>query len=129
MDRFLGAEGLEDPAYMSLGVVYDLLDLDPPAIPDVSGWRAVAWRQLWPERILLNGSEGREAHHRRQMMLPFLGRGRVAEAASSLATISLPPKVMLDFYHPDTSGPYPWRLAVGRWRRASERRRRVESKS
>ena len=129
VDLFLTVEGLEVPGYLTLQAVYAFLELDPPAVPEVSGWRSIGFQSIWPNRILLNGSVGREAHHRRQMLLPFLGRGRFAEAASSLALTAVPPRTMLDYYHPDTSGSYWWRLAVGRWRRAGERRRRVASRS
>jgi hypothetical protein len=127
IDRLLEGEGLEVPAWLSLRTVYELLGLDPPRHRVPSGWRARAWRRIWPEEICLNGYAGRVQHHRRQMLVPALGRGRLRDTMASARFVMLPPRPMLDYYHPDTSGPYAWRLAVGRWRRARERRDNVRS--
>jgi hypothetical protein len=127
IERFLEREGLEEPAWLSLRTIYDLLGLDTPRHRVPSGWRARAWGKIWPEEICLNGQTGRIQHHRRQMLVPALGRGRLRDTMASARFVILPPPPMLDYYHPDTSGPYAWRLAVGRWRRARERRDDVGS--
>ena len=127
IDRFLEQEGLEVPAWLSLRTIYELLGLEAPRHGVPSGWRAKAWGKIWPEEICLNGYAGRVQHHRRQMLVPALGRGRLRDTMASTRFVILPPRPMLDYYHPDTAGPYPWRLAVGRWRRARERRVDVKS--
>ena len=127
IDRFLEREGLEIPAWLSLRTIYELLGLDAPVLRIPSGWRARAWERIWPKEICLNGDTGRIQHHRRQMLVPFIGRGRLRDTLASTRFVALPPRPMLDYYHPDTAGPYPWRLAVGRWRRARERRDEIKS--
>lgn len=127
IDGFLEREGLEVPAWLSLLKIYGLLGLEAPVRRIPSGWRASAWARIWPDEICLNGDTGRIQHHRRQMLVPFICRGRLRDTFASTRFVVLPPRPMLDYYHPDTSGPYAWRLAVGRWRRARERMDEIKS--
>ncbi len=127
IDDFLHDEGLEVPAYLTLQATYEALDLDPPATPEVTGWRAAAWRTLWPEQDRLQGRLSQVRHHRRQALLPLLGRGRAREGMARIWHAAFPPEVVLDYHDPDTPGPYPWRLLVGRAHRIIDRRRTARS--
>lgn len=125
IDSFLRTEGLEAPAYLTLEALYAELGRNTPPIPEVAGWRPYAYRALWPERIRLNGRIGWVGHHRRQLWIPMIGRGRTREGMAHLRTSLIPPPVILDLYNADVSGSYLRRLAVGRWRRILKRRETI----
>ncbi len=122
VDDFLGHEGLSVLVYETLDTVYETLSLPNPRPVPQRGWRRKAWQLLWPERIRLGGHSGRVAHHRRQFWFPFLMPGRELDGIKAIAGLAFPPRTLMDHYHPDTEGPYLWRLAVGRMRRTRERR-------
>jgi hypothetical protein len=126
VDAFVRQEGLENLVYEALETVHETLGLASPVHPDVPGWQKQAWRALWPEAIRLDGHAGRIAHHRRQFWIPMLMSGRRWDGIKATATLAFPPRALMDHYHPDTTGPYLWRLAVGRTRRRRERRQSIE---
>jgi len=125
IDQFVRREGLDTHFYRALEVVFTTLGLTPPAHAHPKGWRAVAWDTLWPASLRLNGLVGRAEHHRRQLWVPFTMRGRLGSATSALLGQTFPPRSLLDYYYPDTSGAYPRRLTAGRLKRARERRHRI----
>ncbi len=127
IDRFLRTEGLDTHVYLSLGNVYETLSLSAPSHPEPAGWRAVMWRRMWEPSVQLRGDVGWLSHHRRQYWIPLTARGRAAEALWRWLRTIFPTRVLLDYYHPTTHGPYLWRLTVGRFRSAAMRRREVRN--
>ena len=124
VDRFVREEGLETPHALSLAVVCDTLGVDLRGPVPPAGWRTRIWNAAWPADIRLLGEEGRLRFGRRgAMLLPFLVRGRSKDAARYLARRMFPRPAMVDLVHPDTSGPYLWRLARARVAHRIERRR------
>jgi hypothetical protein len=122
VDRFLRAEGLEVAAYSSLATVTGRLALPTPEPLPVRGPRVFVWRAVWPERVTLLGSAG-SSRSRRQDLLPFLARGRFADALRWGVHVVFPPSSTVALRYGDIKGPYAWRLARGRAR--TVRRRRV----
>jgi hypothetical protein len=114
IDELVNAEGLDVPVYLSLNAVLSPFGWQVPVdIP--SGPEAWLWSNFWPERSRFLGADG--ARWRlRQRWIPFLTRGRKFEAARWLVKSSFPPPEVLAFYHPDTSGPYFWRVFASRVR-------------
>jgi hypothetical protein len=123
--QFLQDEGLEAPASLALETVFRTLSLPPPPLPVAQGWRRPIWLALWGPRTQLHGRAGRLAHHRRQFWIPLLARGRFWEGLHRLWQLAFPPRALMDHYHPDTRGPYLWRLLTGRRLRATLRKRRA----
>lgn len=126
IDRFVRREGLEDAFYLGLNAVYSTLGLRTPVPTGASGWRPMFWKVLWSPQTRLLGTRGRVTHHRRQFWIPLLARGRFLEAVRKLWKLTFPPRELMDFYHPDTRGPYLWRLIMGRLNRGRERSGRLE---
>ena len=122
IDRFLRTEGLDTHLYLALDTVFETLDLPAPAHPAPSGWRAAAWRGLWPESVRLGGDLGLLSHHRRQYWIGATARGRFSEAIWRWTRRLFPNHVLVDYYFPDLSGPYLWHLVRGRLRSGRERR-------
>lgn len=122
-------EGLESIAREVLAAVGDVLPLPTSALRGSGvSVRALAWRRLWPPSTRLKGRSGRYRFSRRaQLFLPFLCRGRSAEAFALLLRHVLPPAELVDYHHRNvTKGPYLLRLVKGRiadWREKRERRR------
>ena len=125
IEKFMESEGLSAVGYSSLEAIYEALGLDAPTHPAIRGWRGAASRRLWPSSIRLQGQVGRIDHHRRQKLVPFLMPGRGLDGAAALTRLTFPSSRLVDYYHWDTTGPYLWRLAVGRLRRARERREAI----
>jgi hypothetical protein len=125
IDRFVHDEGLEATTYLALESVYRALELPLPAsAPTVRGWRRPAWFVLWGPRTQLQGRAGRLTRHRRQFWIPTLARGRFLEGLRRLGRLAFPPEALMDHYHPNSRGPYLWRLISGRRLRSSQRKRR-----
>lgn len=120
VDHFLRAEGLEVAAYSSLATVMDRLGMRAPDRLPVRGPRALVWRAIWPERVTLFGSAGSN-RSRRQDLLPFLARGRFADALRWGVHVAFPPRSTVMLRYRDIEGPYVWRLARGRARTARRR--------
>ncbi|MGH9053116.1 MAG: hypothetical protein ACRDWX_08915, partial [Acidimicrobiia bacterium] len=60
---------------------------------------------------------------RRQLLIPLTARRRAGEAIPRLWERLLPPPELLAYWHPQITGPYLWRLAVGRIRTRLQQRR------
>lgn len=124
VDAFVRAEGLETPHAMAVEVVYETLNLEPPISGPTGGWRSRVWNALWPSQIRLLGEEGRLRYGRRSvLLLPFLTRGRGRDAASYVIRRMFPSRDMVDLVHPESHGPYLWRLVYARVGHRIRRRR------
>jgi hypothetical protein len=130
IDDFLVREGLQFYAYSALHTVVRRLDLPSPPMPAPTGWRARAWRSLWPDHELLLGEAGyaRRLGHQ-HLWIPWLAKGRAAEALRWFARRrAFPPRSLLDVYYPDTTGPYLVRLLVGRVATLRRNRRKTRDR-
>ena len=143
IDGFVRGEGLSVPVYESLRRVVDTLGLPVPAgalnlgtvhwvrrgpvqWATPGGVRTAVWRRLWREQDSLQGYRGQMTRERRQLLIPWLAMGRQTEALWWwVRRRVLPPRDLIRYYLPDTSGPYLWRLVTGRLRRRLVDRRRV----
>lgn len=120
---FCRREGFELHVNAALHAITTALDLPRPPVPRPDGLGAVAHRLLWGPSSRLRGTEGFIAKQHRQLWMPMTMRGRLPEAVTWwLRRRIAPPKALMDLYFPDTSGPYLWRLLIGRGRRHRERR-------
>jgi Uncharacterised nucleotidyltransferase len=117
IDRFLRREGLDTPVYLALETVLHALGLPPAWQHSVRGWRAQAWRTLWPPRSGLQGDAGATRRRRRQFFLPFLVRGRGIAAFRWWLRRVFPPRVLVDKWYGANGTPYLWRLTSGRVKR------------
>lgn len=82
------------------------------------------WRAIWPERTRLRGDVGMTRKVRTHYWIPMTMPGRRWDGLKWWSRIVLPPGALVDYMHPDTSGPYPVRLIQYRSRLARERHRR-----
>lgn len=123
VDDIVNRQGLAVYFYEALRVVDEWLDLGLP-IPPTSRLRAALWRKLWPPRSRLQGHIGMSRMVRTRYWIPFGLRGRRGEALHWWLRVIFPPRKLVPFMHPDTSGPYLWRLVSFRTRLAWERHRR-----
>lgn len=132
IDDLVRAEGLEAPVYLALDAVTSTLGIPSPPHPAPRGWRASAWRHLWPETIRLQGDIGRLKNRNRQRWLPLLARGRAREGTAALWRFLFPAPELMDYYFPGTGGGYLRRNTLGRLRHLRERRgreRRLRARS
>lgn len=120
IDRFARMEGLETHLYLTLEAVFETLRMPVPPHRTPTGWRSAAWRRLWPESLRLRGHIGRVSHPRRQYWIGSTARGRALESGGRWLRRLFPPRSLLDYYHPDMSGPYLWHLIKGRLRSRRE---------
>lgn len=129
VDDFLWREGLRIPVYSSLHAVSSDLGTAPPDVPRPGGWRATAWRALWPPRSRLRGALGSTTGFHRQLWIPWIAEGRTREALRWWMLRRVVPSAdLLRLYEPDVDGRYPWRWLVVRyrgWRRRRDAHRRV----
>lgn len=124
VEEFAAAEGLQVPVFCSLYAITDELGLSAPPVARPRGWRASAWHGLWPRPSRLHGTHGLMTRQHRQFALPLLAEGRRLEAIRWLLRRRVfPPRSTVPIYYPDTRGPYPLRIVVGRVLRARDRRR------
>ena len=121
--ELMRSEGLEVPLLLTLEAIAEVMDLDLPALPQPTGWRAAAWRRLWPESVRLRGDEAEYRYRNRHRALPFLARGRSRDGLKHWLHYAMPPRSLMDVHFPETSGPYWWRNITGRLRHVDERRR------
>jgi len=105
----------------SLRVVADTLGIDLPVLP---GKDSRVWRAIWPERSRLRGGVGMTRRVRAHQWIPLTMPGRRRDALRWWGRVVFPPAEIVDYMHPDTSGPYPWRLIQYRSRLAYQRHRR-----
>jgi len=123
VDRFVRGEGLALHTYESLRVVASWLDLDVPIPP--SGYLARRlWNAAWPASSRLQGHVGMSRMVRTRYWIPFTMKGRRWEAFRWWWRLIFPPMRLVAYLHPDTRGPYLWRLVSFRTRLAWERHRR-----
>jgi len=97
---FVAGEGLEVPVFKTLHRVARALESEPPPVPDPSGLRARCWERLWPESEQLAGHAGRVGSPRRQWLLPFMLRGRMAEALTDFRRRVLPSAELIQVQRP-----------------------------
>lgn len=122
------SEGLEVPVLLTLEAVAEVMELELPALPSPSGWRAAAWRRLWAPSVRLRGEEGAYRYRNRHRALPFLARGRTGDGVRHWFHYAAPPQSMMDVHFPNTTGPYWWRNIKGRLDHVAERRRAIQQR-
>lgn len=105
----------------SLRVVSETLGIELPVAADK---RSRVWRAIWAERTRLAGSVGMTRRVRTHYWIPFTIPGRRRDALRWWLRLVFPPKVLVDYLHADSSGPYLWRILQYRMRLARERHRR-----
>jgi len=120
VDLFVRGEGLALHTYESLRVVVSWLDLDVP-VPATGVVARRLWSMAWPESSRLQGHVGMSRMVRTRYWIPFATKGRRGEAFRWWWKLIFPPKRLVAYMHPDTRGPYLWRLASFRTRLAWER--------
>jgi hypothetical protein len=120
VDRFVHGEGLSLHTYESLRVVASWIDLDAP-IPRSGRLAHRLWQVAWPPSSRLQGHVGMSRMVRTRYWIPFTMTGRRWEAFRWWWRIIFPPRRMVAYLHPDTRGPYLWRLVSFRTRLAWER--------
>lgn len=124
----LRVDGMTEAGLGALTRVTETLGLTPPPLLRPAGWRMQAWERLWPVEDMLHGRAGLVTLQHRQLWLPWLARGRMAEALRWwLRRRAFPARALLDYQLPDTRGPYLWRLVTGRTRRFIQRRREARA--
>jgi hypothetical protein len=121
LQSFAAAGGLAVHLNEGLRVVSDVLDVD---LPFDSRFSSRVWKRLWPEDSRLRGKAGKTRKVRTHYWIPFTMKGRRREAFRWWRGIVLPAPEMIDYLHPEATGPYLWRLASYRGRLAWERHRR-----
>ena len=109
--------GLSTHFNESLRVVSETLGIELPVAPDK---RSRVWRVIWGERTRLAGSVGMTRRVRTHYWIPFTIPGRRLEALKWWLRLIFPPTVLIDYLHPDSSGPYLWRILQYRLRLARE---------
>ena len=114
---FLQAEGLDVHLFRTLDVTMETLALPPPAHPDPRGWRVPLWNILWREHKRLPGDDYLDSSTRTYWWIPLTVRGRLRDAIRWLWQRVVPPRELVDHYYPETTGPYSWRLLLGRVRK------------
>jgi Uncharacterised nucleotidyltransferase len=121
VERFVGTEGLDVLVPRALAAVTAELGLAGPSLATRPGPRAEVWRRVWPEPSMLRGKAG-NTRSRRQDWMPFLVRGRFADALRWWWQVVFPPASTVAVQYRDLRGPYLWQLMRGRVRTARERR-------
>ena len=121
VERFVRNEGLEVVVYRSLTTVSAELSLPLPPLPRIRGPRVWLWDAAWPPPATLLGSAGTH-RSRRQDLLPFLVRGRLAAAGRWGLHVLLPPRAAVAARYGGERGPYLVRLLRGRVRTVLARR-------
>lgn len=105
----------------ALRVVNEVLGSDLPYDAAAS---SRLWRAIWPESSMLRGQVGLTRKVRTHYWIPLTMPGRRSDALKWWSRIVVPPKDIVEYMHPDTSGPYPVRLLQYRARLARERHQR-----
>ena len=119
---FVAAEGLSTQFAMALRAVTETLELPDEGVRIPAGWRARVWRLAWRPSTRLLGLAAEVRFLRRgALVLPVLVQGRVLDTLRYWLHRLFPPSAAVDLKHPNTKGPYLWRLISGRigqrWRR------------
>ena len=109
-ERFAVVQGYLSPVLFALGRVNRSLGLDTKLRPK----SAVALRLLWPEGRSLLGTPAEHPPPRSTLKLAVLAKGRHIEAARAWLRRLLPPRSLIDYYYPESRGPYFFRLIAAR---------------
>lgn len=118
-----GAEGVAAPVGVAADVIGDVLGRTY-SLPHRRDWRSRLWSRWWRPQVRLRGEEGRRLNVRRsQWGLPLTMPGRFFESLAWIARTIVPPRRLFDLKHPDMTGPYAWRILVGRLLYYRRRRR------
>lgn len=121
VQNFVTAAGLHVHLNEALRVVSETLGI---AIPYDRRVASRVWRAIWPERTRLRGEVGLTRRVRTHYWIPMTMPGRRWDAIKWWSGIVIPPRAMVEYMHPETSGPYPWRVLQYRARLARDRHRR-----
>lgn len=121
VQSFARDAGLYVHVNQALRVVSDVLQIDLPYDREA---RSLVWRAIWPERIRLRGQAGMTRKVRSHYWIPLTMPGRRLDGLRWLSRIVVPPADLVEYMHPDTSGPYPLRVMQYRSRLARERHQR-----
>lgn len=105
----------------ALRVVAEALSIDLPYDRSV---RSRLWRAIWSERTQLRGDIGLTRKVRTHYWIPMTMPGRRLDAVKWWSRVVVPPADIVEYMHPNTSGPYPLRVLQYRSRLARERHRR-----
>lgn len=124
IDGFSRAQGLEVHVYSALATVTETLGLTGPW-PQPGGWRRRVWMVIWRPGTRLEGDVGRLRATRRWFWIPLTARGRFLEAIRWWLRQLLPHPAVAAYRMPKATGPYVWRLLVGRMQHARGRRDRI----
>lgn len=114
VEAFINAEGWTDMVRFSLGFVCDVFERPSPLPRDISIDSRIIISGLWPDRILLKGSESIVKSPRRQSMASLLITERRFDVAGAMLRRIFPPRSVIDDRFADSAGPYP--VALYRWR-------------
>lgn len=116
VERFGVGEGLGVHLTKSLRVVEDTLGIGPfpLATPGGQRMRSLAWDVLWRDGVRLSGAEGLAVSRRKHWWIPLTARGRIGEGLGWFLSRLFPPRSMVEFYYPNTKGPYLWTILKGR---------------
>ena len=121
--RVAEREGLTVPAFRTLDVVLDRLELPWPVELDrPTGMRVGLWNLIWRPGIRLRGAEGRLRFRRRGDWIAFLARGRMLEALRWWLREMWPPSSAVNARYAHVRGPYLWKLLKGRVMKAQNTR-------
>jgi len=118
---FAAQTGLSLHLNESLRVVADTLGI---SLPVAANQRSRLWRSIWAERTRLGGSVGMTRRVRTHYWIPFTIPGRRRDALNWWLRLVFPPTVLIDYLHPDSRGPYMWRIFQYRIRLARQRHQR-----
>ncbi len=118
IEAFAEEEGWTDMIRFSLGFVCDVFDRPSPLPRDISITNRMIISRLWPDRILLRGSESVVKSPRRQSLASLLIAGRRLDVVGAMLRRIFPPRSVIDDRFDDSSGPYP--AALYRWRRSQQ---------
>ncbi len=118
IEAFVEAEGWTDIVRFSLGFVCDAFERPSPLPRDISISSRMTIGRLWPNRILLEGSESIVRSPRRQSMASLLIAGRRFDVTGAMLQRIFPSRSVIDDRFAESAGPYP--VALYRWRRSQQ---------
>jgi hypothetical protein len=116
IESFAAAEGWTDLIRFSLGVVCDLLDRPSPLPRDLTRINRLLIDAIWPDRILLAGTESLAKSFRRQSFASYLITGRRRDVTRAMLHRFFPARSVIDDRYPGCDCPYP--VALLQWRRS-----------
>ncbi len=121
VQRFAAGVGLRIHFNEALRVVAEVLSIP---LPYDRAATSRLWKAIWPERSTLRGDVGLTRKVRTHYWIPMTMPGRRLDALKWWSRIVVPPADLVEYLHPDTSGPYPLRVLQYRSRLARARHRR-----